>query len=161
MLLQITNGRVSICYLVQQVSHIRKSCVVLFVVSMILLSGCQANEAREGVGVDVATKGEESDADIAQDRTPMAEEAPIAEEAPTAEEAPQVFEGTGVVRNITPSKTFIVIEHGAIEGFMGAMTMPFPLSDEKLLKGIEIGDDVDFGLEFDGQNVSVIALKKR
>lgn len=58
----------------------------------------------------------------------------------------QTFTGTGIVRNITPSRTFIIIEHREIEGFMGAMTMPFEIHDQSLLESIEIGNKVEFTL---------------
>ena len=62
----------------------------------------------------------------------------------TIEVVAQTFNGTGIVRNITPSRTHVVIEHQTIEGFMDAMTMPFAIRDDSLLQSIAIGDSVDF-----------------
>ncbi len=121
----------------------------LFLAAVLLLVGCQANNPDKGAPVEIASTNEISTSEN------------NSEEEAVEDEAVQVFEGTGIVKNITPSKTFIVIEHREIEGFMGAMTMPFPLSNESLLEGIEIGNEVDFTLHFNGQDVSVTALKNR
>lgn len=72
----------------------------------------------------------------------------------------QTFEGTGVVKNITPSKSHIIIEHETIPGFMNAMTMPFRIEDQTVLEGIARGDKIDFVLTVAGNDVHVSAIKK-
>lgn len=72
----------------------------------------------------------------------------------------QTFEGTGVVKNITPSKSHIIIEHEVIPGFMDAMTMPFQIKDQKVLDGITRGDKIHFVLTVTGNDVYVSAIEK-
>ncbi|WP_457651180.1 copper-binding protein [Rhodocaloribacter sp.] len=72
----------------------------------------------------------------------------------------QTFEGTGVVKNITPSKSHIIIEHKTIPGFMNAMTMPFRIEDQTVLEGIARGDSIDFVLTVAGNDVYVSAIEK-
>ncbi len=64
-----------------------------------------------------------------------------------------------MVRNITPSRTFIVIEHEAIDGFMGAMTMPFGLRDDSLVQFISVGDSVDFELSFTDEGTFITRIE--
>ncbi len=92
-----------------------------------------------------------------------------AEKAPPSTEAPdpapavmpadtvaaRVFSGRGVVKNITPSKDYIVIDHEVIAGYMNAMTMPFPLQDPALVEGISRGDSVRFELTVAGSEAQV------
>lgn len=75
-----------------------------------------------------------------------------------AEVVAQTFNGTGMVRNITPSHTFIIIEHEAIDGFMGAMTMPFGLRDDSLVQFISVGDSVDFELLFTDEGTFITSI---
>ena len=68
------------------------------------------------------------------------------------------FTGTGLVMNITPSKTFIVIEHQEISGFMGAMTMPFAIKDEGILESVAVGDSIDFEVTISGSETYVSSI---
>ncbi len=72
----------------------------------------------------------------------------------------QTFEGTGIVKNITPSKSHIIIEHEAIPGFMNAMTMPFRIEDQAVLEGVARGDRINFVLTVAGNDVYVSAIEK-
>ncbi len=81
-------------------------------------------------------------------------------ESASEEAEAQTFEGTGVVKNITPSKSHIIIEHKTIPGFMNAMTMPFRIKDQTVLEGIARGDSIDFVLTVAGNDVYVSAIKK-
>jgi len=49
----------------------------------------------------------------------------------------------GEVLRIKADKTEITIKHGDIKGFMEAMTMPFPIKNPDLLKGLAVGDLVE------------------
>ena len=49
----------------------------------------------------------------------------------------------GVVRSLAPESGRVLIRHQAIPGFMGAMTMPFEVSDPAILKSIHPGDEVE------------------
>ncbi len=70
----------------------------------------------------------------------------------------RTFYGTGVVKNITPSRTYIVIKHQAISGYMGAMTMPFVIKDENVLKSVVVGDSIDFELSLSGSETFVSSI---
>ncbi len=87
----------------------------------------------------------ESDADLAPDEA----DRPV---------AVQTFSGTGIVRNITPSGGHIIIEHQEIEGFMGAMTMPFDVRNDTLLRSIAVGDSVDFELSYSDEGTYISAI---
>ena len=55
-------------------------------------------------------------------------------------EAPYV--GQGVIRRIGAGQ--LEIQHEAIPGFMGAMTMPFPIAEEAMNDSLEVGDEIIF-----------------
>ncbi|GIV59488.1 MAG: hypothetical protein KatS3mg043_0577 [Rhodothermaceae bacterium] len=105
----------------------------------LVLAGC----AREPAGTPSSDRGAAVSADTA-----------------AAEAVVQTYEATGVVRNITPSRDFIVIEHEAIPGFMDAMTMPFALHDTTLVAGIARGDRVRFDLIVENDRVYVRRIEK-
>lgn len=46
----------------------------------------------------------------------------------------------GEVLRVKADRTEITIKHGDIKGFMEAMTMPFPVKNPDLLKGLAVGD---------------------
>jgi Cu/Ag efflux protein CusF len=52
----------------------------------------------------------------------------------------------GVVKKIEPDRNRIVIDHEEIPDYMAAMTMPFRVSDAKVLEGVQPGDTVWFWL---------------
>lgn len=56
------------------------------------------------------------------------------------------YDGTGVVVQSDPSHASVTISHDAIAGYMGAMAMPFDVSDATLLEKIGRGDRVKFHL---------------
>jgi Cu/Ag efflux protein CusF len=57
---------------------------------------------------------------------------------------PQLIEGTGIVVEIDSAAGKLVINHEAIPGYMGAMTMPYPVSSPKLLDHIEPRMEIKF-----------------
>jgi len=130
------------------------------------LAGC-AQKSKEASETAVATNPPVGSVETtppdaaAPDHEAMAAEGgePAAEGGEPAAEV-QTFEGTGVVKNITPSKSHIIIEHKTIEGFMNAMTMPFRIKDQAVLEGIARGDKVNFVLTVAGNDVYVSALEK-
>ncbi len=69
--------------------------------------------------------------------------------------------GDGVVRSINPSKTSIVIRHQAIDSFMSAMTMPFPIDDTTVVDGVAQGDSIGFEISVRGSLVSVTNIEVR
>jgi Cu(I)/Ag(I) efflux system protein CusF len=61
--------------------------------------------------------------------------------------------GQGQVVAVDPAAGTVTLDHGDIPGIMGAMTMTFPVSDPKLLEGIEAGQKVTFVVRYaDGKH---------
>jgi Cu/Ag efflux protein CusF len=52
--------------------------------------------------------------------------------------------GEGTVIAVVPAKAQLVVEHGDIPGFMGAMTMGYPVNPPSLLNRLKAGDTVRF-----------------
>jgi protein SCO1/2 len=55
---------------------------------------------------------------------------------------PQRYDLKGTVVSVDKSGKKLTVDHEAIPGFMGAMTMPYPVKDEHLLDNLAPGDDV-------------------
>lgn len=75
--------------------------------------------------------------------------------------APQsggIFEGKGTVIAIVADKRQIVLDHEEIEGFMGAMTMGYPVASDALMQGLNSGDSVKFQL--DAAKNEIIAIER-
>jgi protein SCO1/2 len=66
--------------------------------------------------------------------------------APSVPVGAQVFQVHGQVRGLEAAGKTIRIAHEAIPGYMPAMTMPFHVKDATLLKGLSVGDRVQFEL---------------
>lgn len=66
------------------------------------------------------------------------------------------FEGTGTVVAVVPESREIVLDHGAVEGLMGAMTMGYPVASEDLLKGLNPGDKVRFKIDPAGPKIVAV-----
>ena len=67
--------------------------------------------------------------------------------------SPQIYHANGVVKSIPPNKKQIIIEHGEIEGFMRAMTMPFNLPDSNMVEGIKPNDSISMIVQYDGETI--------
>lgn len=103
-----------------------------------------------------------------QDQTgPEAENRGTTNEAVTAPEPDepgrQVFQVRGVVKEVKPGESRVVINHEEIPDYMPAMTMPFDVRDTNELAGIAPGDQVKFSMivtEDDGwiENVEKIGV---
>lgn len=52
------------------------------------------------------------------------------------------YELKGKVVSVDLEKGHVTVEHGEVKGFMGAMTMPFPVRDAEALKVMEPGDQL-------------------
>ena len=72
--------------------------------------------------------------------TPAFEAAPAAGQAPVAET--KEFKLEGEIVSIDAEKKSAVIKHGNIEGYMSAMTMPYPVPEQADLDKIKAGDKV-------------------
>lgn len=66
------------------------------------------------------------------------------------------FEGKGTVVALVPESREIVLDHEAVEGLMGAMTMGYPVASEELLKGLNPGDAVKFKIDPAGPKIIAI-----
>ena len=67
--------------------------------------------------------------------------------------------GQGSVVAVDAAAGEITIDHGEIPGVMGAMKMSFPVSDPKLLEGVEPGQRVEFDVEYQGGMYTVKGLR--
>ena len=67
--------------------------------------------------------------------------------------------GQGTVVALDRENAELTIDHGEIPGLMGAMTMPFPVSDPKLLDGLQEGQQIEFDLEYRGGMYTVKGIR--
>jgi protein SCO1/2 len=52
----------------------------------------------------------------------------------------------------------LIIDHDAIPGFMEAMTMPYPVSDNAMLEKVGAGDEINADLSVQGEQVAIDKL---
>lgn len=71
------------------------------------------------------------------------------------------FEGTGTVVAVVPESREIVLDHGEVKGWMGAMTMGYPVASEEMLKGLNPGDAVRFKIDPSGPKLVAIERLNR
>jgi Cu/Ag efflux protein CusF len=76
-----------------------------------------------------------------------------------AEQSGQNGIGEGKIVAIDLENAEITLDHGDIPGLMEAMTMPFPVSDPKLLEGLQVGQQVEFEVEHRGGMYIVKAIR--
>jgi protein SCO1/2 len=70
-------------------------------------------------------------------------------------DASRRYPAHGVVRDVQPEYSQVVIEHDEIPGLMPAMTMNFEVADPALLATLERGQAIDFEVEFTGRSYRV------
>jgi len=69
-------------------------------------------------------------------------------------------EGVGVVQAVNPDQGTITVKHQAIESIhWPAMTMTFKAAKPELLKGVEVGEHIRFGLHTQGMHGTVTWIK--
>jgi len=66
----------------------------------------------------------------------------------------------GKVTWIANDKARVTLDHETIPGFMGAMQMDFAVSDPSVLKGINVGDEVEGSLQ-DTEELTITRLQKQ
>lgn len=72
----------------------------------------------------------------------------------------KIAHGIGVVKDIDAKQRTIILAHQPIKELnWSAMTMAFKVSDEKLLKGVKVGDQVSFDLKGSGMAPVVTAIR--
>jgi protein SCO1/2 len=68
---------------------------------------------------------------------------PAAAQPPQSQQMqPQRYDLKGKVVSIDKSGKMVTVDHGDIPGFMGAMTMPYPVKDSHLLDNLSPGDQI-------------------
>ena len=70
------------------------------------------------------------------------------------------YEGKGVVTKINNEIGSVELKHEDIKDLMPAMQMEFYVKDKALLKGLAVGDKVDFTIEYKHPTEIVSAIKK-
>jgi len=53
----------------------------------------------------------------------------------------------------------LIIDHDAIPGFMDAMTMPYPVSDNAMLDQVSAGDEIKADLKVQGESIAIDKLE--
>lgn len=66
--------------------------------------------------------------------------------------------GEGKVVAAAPDSNQLVLEHGAIEGVMDAMTMGYPVDPPSLIQGLKAGDRIRFTMNL--QKKTIVKLEK-
>ena len=66
--------------------------------------------------------------------------------------------GEGKVIAVVPNTQQIVINHGAIKGFMGAMTMGYKVNPPSLLDELKAGDPIRFTI--DTRQKAIVKIEK-
>ena len=75
--------------------------------------------------------------------SPPAQNEPQAQQAQPTEQKTERHELNGKVVSIDKAGKSVTVDHQEIPGFMGAMTMPYPVKDEHLLDNLAPGDQVN------------------
>ena len=65
----------------------------------------------------------------------------------------------GKVMSIDKMGHELIIDHDAIPGFMEAMTMPYEVSDNKLLSQVAPGDEIAADLQVQGEHIAIDQLQ--
>jgi Cu/Ag efflux protein CusF len=73
----------------------------------------------------------------------------------------QTVVGEGKVIAVVPASSEIVLTHGAITGFMDAMTMGYPTQSPSLLEGVQAGDAVRFTIDTEAKAIVKIEKLKQ
>lgn len=70
------------------------------------------------------------------------------------------YNGKGTVTKVDFTIGSVGLNHENIEGLMPAMEMEFYVTDKALLKGLEVGDKVDFVVEYKQGTEKINSIKK-
>jgi len=85
--------------------------------------------------------------------------------APAPATAPSIpknglYDGRGEITKINPELGSVELKHEAIKDLMPAMQMEFFVSDRALLKGLALGERVDFVVEYKDPTETIVSIKK-
>jgi len=70
------------------------------------------------------------------------------------------YDGTGVVTKINNELGSVEVNHEEIKDLMAAMQMEFYVKDKALLKGLAVGDKVDFVVEYKHPTEIIVSIRK-
>jgi Cu/Ag efflux protein CusF len=70
------------------------------------------------------------------------------------------YDGKGTVTKINNEGGSIEINHEEIKDLMPAMQMEFFVKDKSMLKGLAVGDRIDFVLEYKHPGEIIVSIKK-
>jgi len=70
------------------------------------------------------------------------------------------YNAKGRVTKIDMNLGSVELDHEDIPGVMGPMVMEFTLKDKAQLKGLKVGDNVDFVLEYKHPTEIIVDIKK-
>jgi len=70
------------------------------------------------------------------------------------------YDGKGIVTKINSEGGSIEINHEEMKDLMPAMQMEFFVKDKALLKGLVVGDKVDFVVEYKHPTEIIVSIKK-
>lgn len=74
---------------------------------------------------------------------------------------PRLHHGQGTVRAVDVAGGEVTLEHGAMPGFMDAMTMTYTVAEPSMLEGIEVGQQVDFAVAERGEELRITSIAPR
>lgn len=85
--------------------------------------------------------------------------------APTPLKTPFVpkngeYPGKGTITKINNELGSVELDHHEIKDVMPAMQMEFFVSDKSMLKGLKVGDEVDFTLRYNSGQETIVAISK-
>jgi Cu/Ag efflux protein CusF len=95
---------------------------------------------------------------IPSSRPPATKASGTKETTSPGQKGAQTVIGEGKVIAVVPASSEIVLTHGAITGFMEAMTMGYPALPASLLEGVQAGDTVRFTI--DTEEKAIVQLEK-
>lgn len=70
------------------------------------------------------------------------------------------YPGKGKVTKINNELGSVELDHEEIAGVMPRMIMEFYVSDKAMLKGLSVGDQVDFMLRHKGSSETIVKISK-
>lgn len=68
------------------------------------------------------------------------------------------YSGVGIITKLNPDLGSVELNHEAIKGLMPPMTMEYYLKSKEMLRGLAVGQKVDFTIEDYGGNEKISAI---
>lgn len=97
-----------------------------------------------------------------QDGTRMLDKAEVRKNRSQVKSVTSASMADGEVEDVDVESKSITLKHGPIKSKtieMEPMTMPFAVTDAKLLLGVKVGDKVKFSAEYINDEVTITSLK--